>query len=134
MMIKYDHVYYFNEGWFDMGGELVDNEEGKRLHPVPAVFNFLGIDRVTSKDSFTLSYQDGMLEASVKRKNGKTEHVVKHVKGGGFNQVTTFEPEKMTKDERNEIIRSRYAKGESQSDIAKKFGLSQSRIAGIVKR
>lgn len=132
-VITFEHVYYINKV-IGMGGELVDNEEeGRKLHPVPAVFNFLGIERVTSNDDFTLSYHNGMLEASVKRMNGKTEHVVKHVKDGGFNQITTFEPEKMTRDERNKIIRSRYAKGESQSDLAKKFGLSQARISGIVK-
>lgn len=116
-----------------MSREIVDGEEGKKLHPVPAALYFLGIEGVTPNDSFTLSYQDGMLEANVKRKNGKTEHVVKHVKDGGFSQITTFEPEKMTKDERNKVIRSRYEKGESQSDIAKKFGLSQARISSIVK-
>lgn len=117
-----------------MSGELVEGEEeGRRLHPVPAVFSFLGIDTVTPRDDFTLSYRDGMLEASVKRRDGKTEHVVKHVKSGGFHQITTFEPGKMTRDKRDEIIRSRYAKGESQADLAKKFGLSQARISGIVR-
>ena len=112
-----------------MGDELV---EQKKVHPVPAVFQFLGIPNVSSQDSFTLSYKDGMLEASVKRKTGKTEHIVKYVQGGGFSQVTSFEPEKMSKSERNALIKKRYAKGDSQTELGKKFGLTQARVSTIV--
>ncbi len=114
-----------------MGGELIERVKAK-VHPVPAVFSHLGIERVTSKDSFTLSYQDGMLEAHVKRESGKTEHVIKYVKGSGFTQVTTFDPDQMSKEERDAIIKTRYAKGDSQAVLAKKFGLTQARISGIV--
>jgi hypothetical protein len=111
-----------------MGKEIVPVS----TNPGPALFEQLGISRVKKSDQFTISYRDGFLEANVKRKSGKTETAVKHVRGDGFTQLTTFDPEGMDKNERNDLIKNKYAKGHTQSDLAKLFGLSQAMISRIV--
>lgn len=121
-----------------MGNDLVDAEgDNSRItkpkHPVPALFEHLGIQGVKSSDSFTLTYRDGILEAHVKRASGKTETSVKTVKGNGFRQMTHFDPSQMSKDERNDLIRAKYKKGERQTSLEKTFGLSQAMISRIVK-
>ena len=100
-------------------------------HPVPAVFSHLGIEKVCPKDRFSLTYHDGILEANVKRQSGKTETAIKHVKGG-FEQMTTFDPEQMNREDRNNLIKQRYAKGEKQKQLEKTFGLTQAMISRIV--
>lgn len=112
-----------------MGNEVI---EKKNVHAVPALFEHLGIKNVKSSDRFTISYKDGLLEANVKRKSGQTETVVKYVKGSGFNQITTFDPELLSKVDRNDLIKMLYSKGETQKDLEKKFGLSQAMISKIV--
>ncbi len=112
-----------------MSGELV---ERKGQHPIPALFDQLGIRQVKSSDRFVLTYRDGLIEAHVKRKSGQTETAIKHVKGNGFSQFTVFDPELMSREDRNWLIRSKYRKGETQSDLAKIFGLSQAMISKIV--
>ena len=101
-------------------------------HPVPAVFSHLGIEGVNSGDRFSLTYRDGILEAHVKRKSGKVETAMKFVKGGGFSQMSSFEPEQMSRDDRNTLIKKLYAKGEKQKELEKKFGLTQAMISRIV--
>lgn len=113
-----------------------DDEErcySKPKHPVPALFDHLGISKIKTTDTFSLIYRDGILEAHVKRQSGKTETAVKSIKGGGFSQMTTFDPSQMNKSDRNELIRSKYAKGERQAALEKTFGLSQAMISRIVR-
>jgi Mor family transcriptional regulator len=117
---------------------IVNADEPKRnlkpKHPVPALFEHLGIQGVKSSDSFLISYRDGLLEARVKRASGTTETAVKTINGNGFHQMTQFDPEQMTRTERNELIRNKYAKGERQTSLEKIFGLSQSMISKIVSK
>lgn len=118
--------------------DTADEDEPSRIekpkHPVPALFEHLGIHGVKSSDSFSISYRDGLLEANVKRASGTTETAVKTVKGNGFRQMTQFDPEQMSKSDRNDLIRARYAKGERQTSLEKTFGLSQAMISRIVSK
>lgn len=124
-----------------MGHDLVDSadrDEPKRIskskHPIPALFEHLGITGIKSSDQFSISYRDGLLEAHVKHASGTTQSVVKTVKGNGFTQMTQFDPAQMSKADRNELIRVRYAKGERQTSLEKTFGLSQAMISRIVRK
>ena len=91
---------------------------------------------VNKNDEFSITYKDGMLEASVKRKSGKVETITQTVGSGGFSQMTNFNPDDMDIDERNELIKKLYknGRGESQPAIAKKFGLKQPHISRIVNK
>ena len=106
--------------------------ENKAKHPVPALFEHLGIKQIKPSDRFWLTYRDGIFEARVKRKSGQTESVIKYVKGNGFSQMTAFDPDLMTKDDRNNLIRILYKNGERQTSLERKFGLSQAMISRIV--
>lgn len=103
-------------------------------HPVPALFNHLGMPSVNRNDEFSITYKDGMLEASVKRKSGKVETIIQTVGSGGFNQMSNFNPDEMDIEQRNELIKKLYknGRGESQPTIAKKFGLRQPQISRII--
>lgn len=121
-----------------MGGKVVVREEPKEIaqsngHPIPSLFNSLGIANVKTGDQFTINYSGGIIEASVKRKSGKTETAMMHVKSaGGFSQLTTFDPDQMSKKERNELIKKLKNSGETQQKLGKKFGLSQTMISKII--
>jgi len=101
-------------------------------HPVPALFERLGIERVTTKDKFTITYNDGLLRAVVNRDSGKTETTTKHIKGRGFQEMSVFDPDEMSKNDRNALIRKRYKSGVSQLSLSETFGLSQAMISRIV--
>ena len=109
-----------------------DLEVVKQRHPVPALFERMGIEKVSPKDKFSITYQDGLLRAVVKRSDGKTETATKHVKGNGFQEMSIFDPDEMSKHDRNSLIRKKYKSGESQASLAETFGLSQAMISRIV--
>lgn len=110
-----------------------DSKDVRKTHPVPAMFEHLGMAKVKPSDSFTITYNDGMLEASIKRRSGQTETVSKVVKGNGFQEMTAFDPNCMSKSERNDLIKRKHQKGESQEKLARKFGLTQSMISRIIR-
>lgn len=114
-----------------MGGELV--KDGSSKHPVPAVFEHLGLKNVKPTDELTLVVRDRILEATVKRKDGVTQTATLHIGSGGFKAMTEFNPRQMPKDERNELVRQKHAKGERQSALARTFGISQAMVSKIVR-
>jgi hypothetical protein len=115
-----------------MGKNIVGYDDHKK-HPVPAVFEHLGLKNIKPSDELTLVFRNGLLEASVKHKSGLTETATKHIGSGGFHEMTSFDPHLMSKNERDDLIRSKHAKGERQSALAKTFGLSQAMISKIVR-
>lgn len=114
-----------------MGSELTESKKPEK-HPLPALFESLGIKHIKPSDQFSLNYRDGILEARVKRRSGQTETVSKYAKGEGFAEMSAFDPTQMEKSERNQLIKSKYAKGETQQSLANKFGLTQAMICRIV--
>jgi hypothetical protein len=98
---------------------------------IPDVFDALGIGQVSPNDEFSIKYKNGILEARVIRNFGIVESVKKHVKGG-FNEMAIFEPQKMDKKERNDLIKSLHASGDTQREIERKFGITQGMISRIV--
>lgn len=116
-----------------MATELaLPDDENKPKHPVPALFEHLGLGSVKTKDEFTVVYKNGILEANVKRTSGLVQTATRHVKGGGFRTMTEFDPLLMPKDERDMLIKYKHSKGETQVALAKTFGLSQARVSKIV--
>ncbi|WP_374244159.1 hypothetical protein [Zoogloea sp.] len=114
-----------------MGGKLV--KDGSSRHPVPAVFEYLGLGNVKPSDELMLVMRNRTLEATVKRASGVTQTATLHIGSGGFKSMTEFDPGQMPKDERNDLIRQKHAKGERQSALAKMFGISQAMVSKIVR-
>ncbi|TAN66491.1 MAG: hypothetical protein EPN17_13785 [Methylobacter sp.] len=106
----------------------------KDNHPVPLLFNHLGMPSVQPTDEFSITYKNGMLEAQVKRQSGKVETITQTIRGAGFNQMTNFDPTSMEEGERNILIKRLYnnGRGETQASLGKKFGLSQPQIGRII--
>ena len=110
---------------------------GKDLVPstttpsIPVLFEALGLGKVSPSDQFKVEYRDNLLKATVKRKSGETITATKHVSGAGFQQMTSFDPSQMSRDDRNQLIRMMHGKGHTQSELAATFGLSQSMVSRI---
>lgn len=106
----------------------------KNTAAVPALFESLGIAKVSTRDEFTITYRDGLIEAHVKRPSGQSITATKSVRGE-FRQMTTFDPSSMTREDRNDLIRSQYkgGRGATQHDLAKTFGISQAMVSKIVR-
>lgn len=101
---------------------------------VPALFESLGIARVSTRDEFTISYRDGLIEAHVKRATGESITAAKSVRGA-FTELSSFDPSSMSRDDRNDLIRRKYkgGRGSTQHDLAKTFGISQAMVSKIVR-
>ncbi len=99
---------------------------------LPALFEQMGINPVTSSDNFAINYADGIMDVQIVRNTGQTETMTATVSGNGFRQIAHFNPNEMSVDKRNKLIKSMYAKGERQSVLAKRFGLTQAMISRIV--
>lgn len=101
--------------------------------PVNDFFKVLGIEKITREDGFCIQYKDGILEASVTRNGGTVESVKKHIKSGsGFSEMVVFEPNKMDKKDRDELIKKLHDKGDTQKELERKFGITQGMISRIV--
>jgi len=112
--------------------DLSEQNEPKKQHPVPALLGSMGIDTIKTSDEFSITYKNGILKANVQRTNGLSETVIKSVKGNGFSQMTTFEPNEMTTHQRNNLIQTLYKQGNTQKNLSEMFGLSQAMISIIV--
>jgi DNA-directed RNA polymerase specialized sigma subunit len=101
---------------------------------VPALLASMGISPVTTRDEITVSYRDGLIEAQVKRPSGQTITATKSVRGN-FNSMSSFEPDSMSLENRNALIRRLYkgGRGATQHELAKKFGISQAMVSKIVR-
>lgn len=112
--------------------DLANQDEPKKQHPVPALLGSMGIDTIKISDEFSITYKNGILKANVQRKNGRSETVIKSVKGNGFSQMTTFDPNEMSTQQRNDLIRTLYGQGYTQKELSELFGLSQAMVSVIV--
>lgn len=114
------------------GNSLPANLPSQNGAKLPQLFQDLGLGKVSTNDKFTIKYSDGSLKVSVKRSDGVTQTVNRHV-SSGFRAMTEFNPTDMaSKDDRNDEIRRRYKNRETQQELAELFGLSQAMISNIV--
>ena len=99
---------------------------------VPALFESLGIESVSTKDTFSLEYAAGLLTATIRRQGGGVEVVRRSVKGG-FSEITRFDPDGMSKQERNNLIHTLSAGRMTQSEIARRVGVSQATVNNVLR-
>ena len=100
---------------------------------LPVLFEALGISNITPQDQFSIEYARGFLTATVKRDTGGVEVVRKHI-SGGFTQVTSFDPDAMSRSDRNEVIHTLRDDGLSQSEISRRIGFSQATVSNVLRK
>lgn len=114
-----------------------DESKGRELEirrpPIPAIFSDLGIEKVTRMDAFSIEYAKGFLTATVTRENGAVEVVRKQL-GGGFSEMTAYDPSRMDKKKRNEVIVALTEDGQTQSQIARRIGFTQATVSNVLRR
>lgn len=102
--------------------------------PIPKVFDGLGLDPVKKSDSFSLEYSVGLLTATVKRSNGVVEVVRRSVGNSGFTETTTFDPNAVSRDERNDLIRRFSDERMTYAEIARRTGVSISTVGNVLRK
>jgi hypothetical protein len=95
--------------------------------------SLFGIDNVTPNDNFSVEYSRGLLVTTVRRDSGAVQTSRRSV-DGSFSETTTFDADRITRDERNTLIR-RLADGRmTQSEIARRTGVSQATVSNVLRR
>ncbi|HEX8239921.1 MAG TPA: winged helix-turn-helix domain-containing protein [Allosphingosinicella sp.] len=110
---------------------------GAKLATIPSLpdaLSSIGISgRVSTKDSFTIEYSDGLLVATVRKRNGMVQTSRRSV-DGSFQEATSFDPESVSKKQRNALIK-RLASGRmTQSEIARRTGVSQATVSNVLRK
>ena len=113
-----------------MNRDLVPSPNAKAI---PALFEFLGISNVTPNDRFSIEYAAKFVTATVDRKDGGTEVVRKHIKGG-FTQVSSYDPTQMDREQRDEVIHQLRSDGFTQSQIARRIGFTQATVSNVLRK
>ena len=112
------------------GRQLLDV---KKQQSIPLLFAAMGIAKVTRKDAFTLEYAQDFLTATVTRENGAVEVVRKQL-GGGFYEMSAYDPSRMDKKTRNKVIVALTEGGQTQSQIARRIGFTQATVSNVLRR
>jgi len=81
--------------------------------------------------SLQVNNRTGVVSANVKHQDGRVQH--KEWISRGLSQATQFNPNTLSIQDRNEAVRSLLNQGLTQTEVAKRIGISQSRIAQIKK-
>ena len=104
------------------------------ISSVPDALSSIGITgRVSTKDAFSIEYSDGLLVATVRKKNGLVQTSRRSV-DGSFQETTLFDPDGISKNERNGIIKRLAAGRMTQSEIARRTGVSQATVSNVLRK
>lgn len=84
-------------------------------------------------DRFSISVDNrtGMVTTNVQHKDGRVQN--DQWVSRGLSQTTRFDPRELSIDERNDAVRSLLDQGLTQTEVARRIGISQSRVAQIKK-
>lgn len=102
--------------------------------PIPTLFHNLGIEHISKNDQFSIEYASGFLTATVKRPDGSVQVARRSIGNSGFSQVTNFDPNKMSRDDRDHLIQTLSKDGFSQSEIARRIGFSQATVSNVLRK
>jgi DNA-binding NarL/FixJ family response regulator len=114
-----------------VANEIIPTSKSK--HPIPALFEQLGVEKVTRHDKFSIEYAEGFLTATINREGGSVEVIRKRLKGG-FTEVTSFDPSTMDRNARGEVIAKLRKDGFSQSEIARRIGFTQATVSNVLRK
>jgi hypothetical protein len=109
-------------------------EQPKQKHPIPALFERLGISGVTPKDRFNIEYSDNLFTVQVRRASGLVETARVLAKGDGFRQLSSFDPSQIPREQRDALIRTLSKDGMTQSRIAQHTGISQATVSNVLRK
>lgn len=116
---------------------LEDDNDGREIEvrrpPLPEVFSELGIKEITPEDSFAIEYAKGFLTATVTHKTGSVEIIRRQVEGG-FSEMSSYDPTRMDKDKRNQVILELSRAGQTQSQIARRIGFTQATVSNVLRK
>ncbi|MDF8335500.1 ArsR/SmtB family transcription factor [Novosphingobium cyanobacteriorum] len=105
-----------------------------KMSSVPEALNSIGITGpVSTKDTFSIEYSDGLLVATVRKSNGVVQTSRRSV-DGSFHESTLFDPESVSKDTRNALIKRLAAGRMTQSEIARRTGVSQATVSNVLRK
>lgn len=102
---------------------------------IPSLFERLGMSAATPNDSFTINYTNNIFTVTLRRaETSSVETLRTHRNGKGFSQVTSFNPDEMSKNDRNDIVLTLRKDRIPQQQIADLLGLSQSTVSNICRK
>lgn len=105
-----------------------------KISSVPDALSAIGITgRVSTKDAFSIEYSDGLLVATVRKGNGVIQTSRRSV-DGSFQESTSFDPESVSKEDRNTLIRRLAGGRMTQSEIARRTGVSQATVSNVLRK
>lgn len=81
--------------------------------------------------SIQVDNRTGLVTTNVQHKDGRVQHDKWISKG--LSQTTRFDPRTLTMEERNDAVLSLLDQGLTQTEVAHRIGISQSRVAQIKK-
>ncbi len=81
--------------------------------------------------SIQVDNRTGMITTNAQHKDGRVQHDQWVSKG--LSQTTRFAPRALTIEERNDAVCSLLGQGLTQTEVAQRIGISQSRVAQIKK-
>lgn len=81
--------------------------------------------------SLNVDNRTGMVSANVLHRDGRVQHNEWVAKG--LSQITRFDPHSFTIEDRNSAVVTLLNQGLTQTEVAKRIGISQSRVAQIKK-
>ncbi len=102
--------------------------------PITSLFDDLGIGPVKRTDSFVIQYAEDIITVTKKSPDGSVQMVRKTLGNKGFTELVKFDPNELSKDQRNHIIERLSKDGLSQSEIARRIGFSQPTVSNVLRR
>ena len=81
--------------------------------------------------SLQVDNRTGLVSANVQHRDGRVQH--NEWVSRGLSQATQFDPHSLTIEDRNRAVLTLLNQGLTQTEVAKRIGISQSRVAQIKK-
>mgnify|MGYP005751175411 CR=1 FL=1 len=79
--------------------------------------------------SVEVDNRTGVVTTNVQHRDGRVQHDEWIVEG--LSRTTRFDPRALTIEDRNEAVRALLAQGLTQAEVARRIGISQSRVSQI---
>lgn len=106
-------------------------QAGELCHQLTELTRQLTADPEVARFSLEVDNRTGMVSANVQHWSGRIQHdewIAREMR-----QRHQFDPASLSIDERNSSVLSLLSQGVTQAEVAKRIGISQSRVAQIKK-
>lgn len=99
--------------------------------------NFFGLNdkynTILPTDRVNISYSNGFYEANIQKEDGNVITKKGYTKLG-FAEMTIYDPNLLDKSDIIDLVKNLYKGGISQTEIAKKLGISQSTVSNYINK